>query len=604
MPVDVRLRLLKRWHTRAGAALLSVPGVNGQVAESTNSSACGSVTRARVVSACTRPFRWSEVKHISNYQDLRGITQGDIVETFGHVFQWDQDCVPVELCESWSHIGDPACDAALREVFKHPSATVGHDLLTALQDYAASADGNAPATEAFLDEVHKAPPPGLLATEEEIRIAQELFVDDSIQIMQALLHYSLAGGLARCVNKSDARMPLTCMSRSSRIVRTLEAVSYLLPHVSKGKSRAGSSLQDVVSQISKESSDRTFVRLLETMQFILDESGASAQGDSGSSSSRLASLLPGGEGWKSTVRVRLLHGVARWRLRSTVPISQEEVAATLASFSTIPIWCLHRLHLPPSPTQVSAYLALWRHIGFYMGVSPSILLRYFTTPNAADKFIATAALNLFLEELSSPSAASLDATPGSPLRRPTIPILVAVSNRPPLNTSIEYNIALTTHLLGRPLAAHLGLPLTSLWTRVKMHAFLQLQRVPHYFARWYPRRGWLEKRREVLREGMMRSVRWNMGMRRTAFRPRTAVSDDPQETPDAVAAVEVHGGELAPGVAEAEGVRGDPARARELTRMWKEVFLEMVGVCVAACVVGSALGYVGFTCALSRVQLL
>ena len=44
-----------------------------------------------------RPFRWSEIKHISKHQDLRCVTQGDIVETFGHVFQWDEDCVPVEI---------------------------------------------------------------------------------------------------------------------------------------------------------------------------------------------------------------------------------------------------------------------------------------------------------------------------------------------------------------------------------------------------------------------------------------------------------------------------------------------------------------------------
>lgn len=273
----------------------------------------------------------------------------------------------------------------------------------------------------------------------------------------------------------------------------------------------------------------------------------------------------------------------------------------LASFSTVPIWCLQRLHLPPSPAQVSAYLALWRHVGFYMGVSPSILLRYFSTPNAADKFTVTAALNLFLEELSTSSEASLDANAGSMLRRPTIPILVAVSNRPPLNTSIEYNIALTTHLIGRPLAAHLGLPPASLWTRVKMHACLLVQRVPHYLAQLYPCKGWLEKRREVLREGMVRTVCWNMGMRRTAFRPRTAVRDDVHEKPRVNGRrteVHVHGGELAPGVAEAEGVRGDPVRTRELTRMWKEVFLEMVGVCVAVGVVGSVLVYMAVTSAL------
>lgn len=96
-------------------------------------------------------------------------------------------------------MGDPACDAALQEAFTHPSASVGRDLLAALEEHAASADNDAVATKAFLDEVHGMPPPGLLATEEEVRVAQEFFVDDSIQIIQALLHYSLAGGLARCV---------------------------------------------------------------------------------------------------------------------------------------------------------------------------------------------------------------------------------------------------------------------------------------------------------------------------------------------------------------------------------------------------------------------
>ena len=89
------------------------------------------------------------------------------------------------------------------------------------------------------------------------------------------------------------------------------------------------------------------------MQFVLDVMGCSAastistepstlgSGASGNRpSDRLADLLPGGDGWKSAVRVRLLHGVARWRVQTrweqenrtedidSVPISQEEVAAT------------------------------------------------------------------------------------------------------------------------------------------------------------------------------------------------------------------------------------------------------------------------------------
>ena len=257
---------------------------------------------------------------------------------------------------------------------------------------------------------------------------------------------------------------------------------------------------------------------------------------------------------------------------------------SLGAFSTIPIWCLHRLNVPPSKHQTEAYLALWRHVGYYMGVSPSILMRYFTTTNAADKFIATAALNLFLEQ-PSPSSA-----PSTPIRGPTIPILVAVSHRPPLNTSLEYNIALTTHLLGRPLATHLGLPETTLQTRLRMHAFLLLQRVPHLFARLYPRRAWLEKRRAVLQEGMVRTVAWNMGMRRTTFRPRTMINGQ--------------GGELAPGISEAERVQRDPVWSRILTRQWKEVLYEMVAVCVVMGVLAAVLGLLGIRYALVLLSLL
>ena len=99
----------------------------------------------------------------------------------------------------WRTEGDDVCDAALRHVFSHPSATVGKDLLQSLQDYALATveTGHPSPVGIFLNEVQQPPPPGLRASGEDIALAQELFLDDATQIMQALLHYSLAGGLAR-----------------------------------------------------------------------------------------------------------------------------------------------------------------------------------------------------------------------------------------------------------------------------------------------------------------------------------------------------------------------------------------------------------------------
>ena len=96
----------------------------------------------------------------------------------------------------------------------------------------------------------------------------------------------------------------------------------------------------------------------------------------------------------------------------------------------------------------------------WRGVAPSILHRHFASTRAADKFVATAALNLFLEDVPSVSGPPSfpPPSPAQPvIKGPTVPILVAVSNRAPLHASLAHSIALTTHLVGPPLARRLGL---------------------------------------------------------------------------------------------------------------------------------------------------
>lgn len=92
---------------------------------------------------------------------------------------------------------------------------------------------------------------------------------------------------------------------------------------------------------------------------ILDAMGgtlALAEREGKAPSTAAHSLVPGEEGWKSIVRVRLLHAVARRRIMDRVhrhqaidepgipgydfsadgyPINQEDLAATLASFSVV-----------------------------------------------------------------------------------------------------------------------------------------------------------------------------------------------------------------------------------------------------------------------------
>jgi hypothetical protein len=94
---------------------------------------------------------------------------------------------------------------------------------------------------------------------------------------------------------------------------------------------------------------------------ILDAMGGTAtlverEGGKAARSTAPHSLMPGEEGWRSTIRVRLLHGVARRRIMERLhrheaseghgmpsydfsadgyPINQEDLAATLASFSVV-----------------------------------------------------------------------------------------------------------------------------------------------------------------------------------------------------------------------------------------------------------------------------
>lgn len=100
---------------------------------------------------------------------------------------------------SWRSLGDDSCDKALRDVFSGPSSSTGKDLLKTLEEQASARSDTSNAAQDFLDEMNRAPPAGILASEEEIVLAQNFFLDNSIQIMQALLHYSLAGGFARSV---------------------------------------------------------------------------------------------------------------------------------------------------------------------------------------------------------------------------------------------------------------------------------------------------------------------------------------------------------------------------------------------------------------------
>ncbi len=91
-------------------------------------------------------------------------------------------------------------------------------------------------------------------------------------------------------------------------------------------------------------------------------------------------LRPGGEGWRLTVHVRVMHALvnevhepawdtARWGL----PINQADQAGTLGLFDGTLILGARALGVPLSRSDAHALMHMWRYVGWLMGVHPDFL---------------------------------------------------------------------------------------------------------------------------------------------------------------------------------------------------------------------------------------
>ena len=110
-------------------------------------------------------------------------------------------------------------------------------------------------------------------------------------------------------------------------------------------------------------------RVIETAQMIVDVM-------------QPGGLLENGSGVRSAQKVRLMHAGVRaqiaahpesWDPSFGVPINQEDLAATLMSFSWIAIDGLRRMGHPVSDADAEAYLHCWKVVGHLLGVEPDLL---------------------------------------------------------------------------------------------------------------------------------------------------------------------------------------------------------------------------------------
>jgi len=168
----------------------------------------------------------------------------------------------------------------------------------------------------------------------------------------------------------------------------------------------------------------------------------------------LQSLQPGGDGWASSIRVRLLHAAVRKRIlklaetrpqyysveKLGVPINDLDSIGTITSFSAALIWvALPRQGIYLRKQEIHDYMALWRYIAYLLGTPTDM----FSTPEKAKAVLES----LLLNEIN-PSQTSVILSRN---------IIEALSMTPPAYMSREFLHANARWLLGNELCDRLGL---------------------------------------------------------------------------------------------------------------------------------------------------
>ena len=174
----------------------------------------------------------------------------------------------------------------------------------------------------------------------------------------------------------------------------------------------------------------------------------------------LESLQPGGDGFASTIRVRLLHAAVRQRIQKLaetkpeyydtkawgIPINDLDSMATISTFSATLIWLsLPRQGIYLRHQEIEDYIALWRYIGYLIG-SPT---EYFETPTRA-KQLAEA---LLLYEVQPSETSQILANN----------IIRSLEGQPPGYASADFLTASARWLNGNDLCDKLGLMRPSIY---------------------------------------------------------------------------------------------------------------------------------------------
>ena len=293
--------------------------------------------------------------------------------------------------EPYRQIGDPEMDALLEDLSKNKNRECGcgaFDDVIAFAKQTYEKDTTTPSSPAreFYKHYHDHVPEWV--DFEQIQRGIDVFLAYLPAAGMALFYRSLVGGFS---------IP--------KIVEVLVATRYLVPSNMMSTSGDRGSTRRSESTLQQDRK-RSMERLFDTGGFLACCFAPLASTDSGSNSQTAASLRPGGKGWESALQVRVLHAkvrrsllqsknidrygqsTPRWDSKANgVPINQEDMAATLLAFSSNVLLGIEIMAGQPLPeSEQRDYLALWRYIGWLLGVDTAELeAGAFESPSDASK---------------------------------------------------------------------------------------------------------------------------------------------------------------------------------------------------------------------------
>ncbi|EKG10979.1 hypothetical protein MPH_11982 [Macrophomina phaseolina MS6] len=244
-------------------------------------------------------------------------------------------------------------------------------------------------------------------------------------------------------------------------------------------------------------------RLFETTQHILQCTRS------------LEAIQPGGEGWASSIRVRLLHAAVRQRIMKLtqtrpeyydvqkfgVPINDLDSMATISVFSATLIWLSWpRQGIFVRQQEAEDYIALWRYIAHVIG-SPTDA---FETPSKAKALMQS----LYLHEIDPSETSAILANN----------LIRCLQDQPPAWASADMLVAGARWLNGNELCDALKLPRPSLYYWALMAGQCWFFMVMNYTYRSIP--SWDKYKTEVVRDLFWKFIvgsKWGLDGKTTHF---------------------------------------------------------------------------------------